>query len=78
MFKRPTFNAILNDDATVKVSAPCVKTQEEYSVILTQEDFAKWRSGIGHIQDQLPNLSIEDREFLISGISPKGWQQIFG
>ena len=30
-----------------------------------------------NIQVCLPELSDEDREFLISGISPNGWNEIF-
>ena len=31
-----------------------------------------------NIQVCLPELSDEDREFLISGLSPEGWHEIFG
>lgn len=30
------------------------------------------------IQNALPNLSSDDREFLISGMSPEGWEKLFG
>ena len=29
------------------------------------------------IQDIVPNLSKEDREFLITGITPKEWNELF-
>lgn len=35
-----------------------------------------WRSGM-LIQDAFPELSAEDREFLISGLCPKCWNNIF-
>lgn len=30
------------------------------------------------IQNALPNISSDDREFLISGMSPEGWEKLFG
>jgi hypothetical protein len=34
-----------------------------------------WQSK--RIQDALPDTSLEDREFLLSGISPAGWDKMF-
>ena len=30
------------------------------------------------VQNQFPELSRDDREFLITGISPRGWVKMFG
>lgn len=30
------------------------------------------------VQDVFPNLSVEEREFLISGITPNEWKEMFG
>ena len=30
------------------------------------------------VQNVFPNLSVEEREFLVSGISPKEWNDLFG
>ena len=30
------------------------------------------------VQDVFPNLSAEEREFLISGITPNEWNEMFG
>jgi len=35
-----------------------------------------WQNG-SHIQDSIPNLEPEWREFLISGTSPEGWKELF-
>ena len=32
----------------------------------------------GFAQDVFPNLSVEEREFLISGITPNEWNEMFG
>ena len=40
-------------------------------------DLIKWRDGRGLIQDCLPYLSADEREFLISGIMPEEFGQAF-
>ena len=39
------------------------------------EKLASWLAGSeeGYIQDVFPNLSADDREFLLSGITPEEW-----
>lgn len=43
---------------------------------VTQEQIDKWFDG-SYIQDIMPNLSADDREFLISGITPDEWNKAF-
>ncbi len=38
---------------------------------------AAWEDG-GLAQDVFPDLSIHDREFLITGATPEEWQSFFG
>lgn len=61
---------------TLTISGPCIVTGETYTVTCSIEGFNKWRQG-ELIQNALPSLSADDREFLISGISPKGWEITF-
>lgn len=61
----------------VVVSGDCVFGGGPYSVEVNAEAYAMWKSGT-LAQDAFPNLSADDREFLISGISPKGWADKFG
>lgn len=42
---------------------------------ITHGQLTAWHSG-QLIQDACPNLSAEDREFLISGLTPEDWQAI--
>lgn len=58
-------------------SGPCIKTGEEYSVSVKAPDLYKYHQG-EYIQNAFPYLSTDDREFLMSGYSPKGWKEIFG
>jgi hypothetical protein len=43
---------------------------------ITQEQFDRWQSG-ELIQNAMPNLSLEEREFLISGLLPGEFDQLF-
>ena len=39
-------------------------------------DFMNGRSGLA--QEAFPDLSIDEREFIISGIHPTEWNELFG
>jgi hypothetical protein len=54
----------------------CVVTGKPYSVTVPAQGLFAYRQG-AHIQDAFPKLSTDDREFLMSGISPKGWNLTF-
>jgi hypothetical protein len=64
-------------DGTVRVSGACKFTNEEYSCVVPIEGLVRFLNG-EHAQDALPSVSADDREFLISGISPNGWKRAFG
>lgn len=44
---------------------------------ITAEQFNNWQGGM-LIQDAMPNLTDGEREFIVSGITPKEWEQAFG
>ena len=46
-------------------------------VACTPEQMARWQAGT-MIQDAMPDLPAEDREFLMTGITPEEWADIFG
>ena len=67
------------DDQTSIAIGPCRRTLEEYTTSpFKTVGYLSWVLKKAPIQDCLPELSLEDREFLISGLSPKGWHEIFG
>lgn len=57
-------------------TGPCVVTGKSYSVAVDGEQLYAYRRG-KKIQDAFPTISADDREFLMSGISPEGWKQTF-
>ena len=51
----------------------------EMDINITEEqlfNFINGRSGLA--QDAFPDLSIDEREFIISGIHPNEWNELFG
>lgn len=69
--------ALLNGDGTATVMGECMVTGEPYQVTVPAAGLAQWIAG-AHIQTVMPEVSQGDREFLISGTSPKGWDLLFG
>ena len=59
------------------MTGKCVVTGEDYQTQpFNKSDYHKWIEG-ALIQNCFPYLSLNDREFMLSGISPKGWEQTF-
>ena len=58
-------------------TGPCVVTGETYSVTVPAAELYAYRRGL-KIQDAMPSLDAGDREFLMSGFSPAGWDWTFG
>ncbi len=61
---------------TYTFTGPCVVTGEQYSVTVNAEDLFAYRQG-ARLNDAFKNLSCDDREFLLSGLSPTGWAETF-
>ena len=61
---------------TTAFSKLCAVTGKEYSVSASTEDVTSWRSGT-LIQNAMPYLSADEREFLISGTTPAEWDALF-
>ena len=65
-----------NMDGTSKIYGNCVCTGEMYECIVPTEGINKRLKG-ENIQDCMPNVSKENREFIISGMSPDGWKNLY-
>jgi len=61
--------AIKNGDGIVTISGNCVFTGKSYSVTVNIDEYVMWTNG-QLIYCAMPDISLYDREFLISGISP--------
>jgi hypothetical protein len=62
----------------VRLTGPCIVTGKDYSVVVSKQAAANYFQLGVKIQDAFPKLSLEEREFLISGVSPEGWNRTFG
>ena len=55
---------------------PCKVTGKEHSVAVKASEL--WDFNNSDNIHSFKSLSMSDREFLISGTSPEGWNQLFG
>ena len=53
------------------------KTHTRFVPGLTEDALNAWQSG-AFIQDAMPNVSPDDREFVKNGITPEEWTAIIG
>lgn len=66
-----------NGEQFYTFSGPCIITNEIIHVTVKGPDLYQFRQGKA-VQDAFPYLSKDEREFIISGISAKGWNELFG
>ena len=57
-------------------TSPISGRVHQRDITITPLELARWKAG-AYIQDVCPNLCAEDREFLISGITPEEWENAF-
>lgn len=46
-------------------------------ILVTEEQLARWRAG-ERIQNVMPFISADDREFIMNGITAEEWDNTFG
>jgi hypothetical protein len=64
-----------NDTHTYTFTGPCIVTGKPYSITVPEPElYAHCRGGGLEV---LKSLSLGDREFFKTGISPEGWSQLF-
>lgn len=61
----------------VVITGKCTVTHKDHSITVPREDFDTWRGG-EYVHVAMPHVGRAAREFLISGISPAGWEKLFG
>lgn len=61
----------------IKMSSMLTGKIHEREIDVTPEQLQRWRDG-ALIQDAMPHLSDDDREYLISGATPEEWNRAFG
>lgn len=52
--------------------------QHSMEIALDYEDFMRWHMDGVLIQSALPYLTADEREFMMTGITPEEWEAAFG
>ena len=63
-------------EGNVTLSRICSVSNEEYKVTITKKEYEALKARTENIQDVFPNMSPDDREFLISGTTPAEWDRL--
>jgi hypothetical protein len=72
------FEHVGNDTWKVTRQSPFSKKTNIIFIRATAEQVAEYCSGEGYIQEIFSKLSADEREFIISGITPSEWKETFG
>jgi uncharacterized protein (DUF779 family) len=62
----------------VKMRSTFTGKINEREINVTQEQIDAWKNSGKLVQDVFPGLSRDDREFLMTGITPEEWKDVFG
>ena len=73
---RCTYTEQLSPTHCYVFTGPCVVTGKPYSVTVKADELFAYRQG-QLAQNAFKSLSAGDREFLISGTSPEGWEKMW-
>ena len=55
---------------------PYTGEEREMNIAVTHEQLDAWRGG-ELIQNAMPNLTPDEREFIKTGITPEQWEKVF-
>jgi hypothetical protein len=58
-------------------TSPLSGINREMELDITDEQMTAWKDGMV-IQEAMPNLSADEREFLLTGITKEEWEKNFG
>jgi len=64
-------------EGTYTFTGPCRVTGDSYTVTIPGSELFDLNQGLP-VQDALKSLDREQREFVMSGTSPEGWEKLFG
>ena len=71
------FNLLNNILMLITMTSMISKTSSTRDIDITIEQLFRIKHTQELIQNVVPHLSLEDREFLISGITPEEWEELF-
>lgn len=56
-------------------TSPYSGKENTKEINVTEEQLNNWRNGM-LIQKAMPNVSVDDREFIINGMTPEDWKEM--
>ena len=60
----------------IEKTSPVTGRVNIMEIEMDPNDYVRWKKGGVNIRDALPYLSADEREFLISGVSPEDWNHL--
>lgn len=57
--------------------SPFSKKVSSMFIVYDPDDFQAWQDGVS-IQNAMPYLTADEREFIMTGITPEEWAKTFG
>tara|TARA_R100001591_G_scaffold23507_1_gene33246 strand:+ start:547 stop:765 length:219 start_codon:yes stop_codon:yes gene_type:complete len=61
----------------IEKTSPVTGRVNIMEIEMNPNDYVRWKKGGVNIQEALPYLSIDEREFLITGLSPEDWENMY-
>ena len=61
----------------ISKKSPVTGKMNTMDLNVTHDQLLSWQRG-RHIQNVMPQLTPDEREFLISGCTPEDWKELFG
>ena len=58
-------------------ASPITSKETSMEIDVTEDQIKAWENG-QLIQNAMPNLSADEREFIMTGITPDEWDEVFG
>ena len=68
----------ISSDSKLRIYKLCSITGKEYSVKVDHAAYVRWTKREAPVQEIFPDLSAEEREFLVSGLTPAEWAEVVG
>lgn len=61
--------------STIEIETQCPSCADKHTVTVDRQGYSNWMQG-QLIQDALSNVSVDDRERLMTGICPSCWEHL--
>lgn len=60
----------------IRKISPVTGNEVARDIPLNSEDYFAWKEGLGSIEDLMPYLTTDDKDFILAGIMPGEWKKL--